>query len=109
MHPLPRFVAALLIVSAACRGAHSGPSPAASTYEVYAIRYATLNYPVSSLVVGADRSRRLDIAMMVWLLRGPNGRNVLVDAGFHRENFVNRWHTNGLMPTSEAGAGAADR
>jgi len=28
-------------------------------------------FPVASLVAGADRSRKLDIQMMVWLLKGP--------------------------------------
>ena len=53
---------------------------AAPTYEVYAIRYGTLPaFRMSGLILGADTSRRLDIAMMVWLLRGSDGRNVLVD------------------------------
>ena len=65
----------------------------ASTYEVYAINFATLErFAVSRLVAGADTSRRMDIAMMVWLLKGPNGRNVLVDAGFQpRENLMRLW------------------
>src|SRR5690348_8150806 len=48
-------------------------------YEIYAIRYATLpEFPVAELVAGADPGRKLDIAMMVWLVRG-NGHNILVD------------------------------
>ena len=55
-------------------------------HEVYAVRFATLaNFPVSSLVAGADRARRMDIAMMVWVLKGNNGRVALVDSGFHRD------------------------
>ena len=66
-------------------------SPLAAQYEVSAIRYATLRgFPVSALVAGADTARRIDIAMMVWVLRG-NGRTVLVDAGFHREKFISQW------------------
>src|SRR4051812_25947213 len=76
-------------------------------YEVYAVRYATLpSFRVSGLIAGADTSRRMDIAMMVWLIKGPAGRNVVVDAGFHREDFVNRWHPTGFMPPSEAVARA---
>lgn len=86
---------------------------AAPTYEVYAIRYGTLPaFRMSGLILGADTSRRLDIAMMVWLLRGSDGRNVLVDAGFHRENFVTRWKPRDFVPPSEAVARAgvpADR
>jgi len=77
---------------------HGAPS-----YEVYAIRYATIpNFRVSSLIQGADTSRRLDIAMMVWLLKGADGRNVLVDAGFHRADFAKRWRPTNFVAPSEA-------
>jgi glyoxylase-like metal-dependent hydrolase (beta-lactamase superfamily II) len=80
-----------------------GMRPVAPSFEVYAVRYATLpNFPVASLIKGADTSRRLDIAMMVWLLKGADGRNVLVDAGFHRSDFVTRWRPTNFVPPSEA-------
>jgi glyoxylase-like metal-dependent hydrolase (beta-lactamase superfamily II) len=79
----------------------------AATYEVYAVRYATIPaFQVSGLIAGADSSRRLDIAMMVWLLKGSDGRNVLIDAGFHRDDFVQRWHPNPFLTPSEAVARA---
>jgi len=60
-------------------------------YEVYAIRYATIKeFAVSGLVVGADPARKMDIAMMVWLVKG-GGHNILVDAGFYREQFFKQW------------------
>lgn len=60
-------------------------------YEVYSIRYATIKgFAVSGLVVGADPSRKMDIAMMVWLVKG-GGHNILVDAGFYREQFFKQW------------------
>jgi glyoxylase-like metal-dependent hydrolase (beta-lactamase superfamily II) len=66
------------------------PTPAPS-YEVYAVRFAGLHgAPLAALVAGADTSRRQDLAFMVWLMKGPNGRNVLLDAGFYREK-VQRW------------------
>ena len=71
-------------------------------YEVYAIRYASIPFKVSGLIAGADTSRRLDIAMMVWLLKGPDGRNVLVDAGFYRENFMTRWKPANYATPAEA-------
>jgi glyoxylase-like metal-dependent hydrolase (beta-lactamase superfamily II) len=77
--------------------------PVAPNYDVYAVRYATIpNFRVSSLIQGADSSRRMDIAMMVWLLKGSDGRNVLVDAGFHRADFVARWKPTNFAPPSEA-------
>ncbi len=90
---------------AAAPGATSRPAP--PTYEVYAIRYATVpGFKVSGLIAGADTSRRLDIAMMVWLIKGSDGRNILVDAGFHRDDFVRRWKPTGFLPPSEAVARA---
>jgi glyoxylase-like metal-dependent hydrolase (beta-lactamase superfamily II) len=72
-------------------------------YEVYAVRYATLPaFRVSGLIAGADTSRRLDIAMMVWLLKGPNGRNVVVDAGFYRDDFVTQWKPTNFLKPSDA-------
>jgi glyoxylase-like metal-dependent hydrolase (beta-lactamase superfamily II) len=74
----------------------------APQYEVYAIRFASIPFRVAGLVAGADTSRRLDIAMMVWLLKGPNGRNVLVDAGFYRDAFLSRWRPEDFVKPSDA-------
>ena len=85
----------------------SAAQHAAPVYDVYAIRYATVqNYKASGLIDGADTSRRLDLAMTVWLLKGPDGRNVLVDAGFYRDNFVRQWKPVDFMKPSEAVARA---
>ena len=75
---------------------------AAPQYEVYAIRFASIPFRVAGLVAGADTSRRLDIAMMVWLLKGPDGRNVLVDAGFYRDAFLSRWRPEDFVKPSDA-------
>lgn len=69
----------------------------AGDYEVFAIRYATLpQFPVAGLVQGAEGDRKLDIAMMVWLIRG-GGRNVLVDSGFYRPQFFEKWNVEGFL------------
>ena len=76
--------------------------PATPQYEIYAIRYATLpNFQVAGLVAGADRSRRMDIAMMVWLIEG-NGRHILVDSGFYRDQFMKQWKPTDYVRPSEA-------
>jgi glyoxylase-like metal-dependent hydrolase (beta-lactamase superfamily II) len=63
------------------------------TYEAYAVRFGILPaFQVSGLVAGADRSRTLDIPVMVWLLKGSNGRAVLIDSGFYRQKFLDQWH-----------------
>ena len=70
-------------------------------YEIYAIRYATLlGYPVSELVAGAEPGRKLDLAMMIWLVRG-NGRNILIDSGFYHERFFKDWQIKDFTKPSE--------
>lgn len=69
-----------------------GLSKQQSGYEVYAVRYATIEgFPTRYLVAGADTGRRSTLAMTVWLLKGPAQRTVLVDAGFYREEFIRDW------------------
>jgi glyoxylase-like metal-dependent hydrolase (beta-lactamase superfamily II) len=83
------MVTKLILISAAVAAFCSAqPKP---KYEIYAIRYATIkNFNVSGLVVGADPARKLDIAMLVWLVKGE-GHNILVDAGFYRDQFFKQW------------------
>src|SRR6267154_2671188 len=51
-----------------------------ATYEVYALSYGVYpSFPVSGLVAGADKDRKIDLQMMIWLVKGPGGRNILVD------------------------------
>jgi glyoxylase-like metal-dependent hydrolase (beta-lactamase superfamily II) len=87
---------------AVCTGLQASPR-----WEVYAVRYATLPaFRVSALVAGltegADRARTLDIAMMVWVLRGPGGRVAIVDAGFYRDKFLQQWKPVGHSRPSVA-------
>jgi glyoxylase-like metal-dependent hydrolase (beta-lactamase superfamily II) len=74
----------------------------ASPYEVYAVRYATIpQFPVAELVKGADPARKLDIAMIVWLVRG-NGHTILVDSGFYRPQFFKEWTVKDYVRPDEA-------
>lgn len=66
------------------------PQPTAPR-QAFAVRYGILkDFPLAALVAGADRTARLDIALMVWVVRDGQ-RVVLVDAGFYRPMFVERW------------------
>jgi len=59
---------------------------AGATYEVYALSYGVYpDFPVSALMAGADKDRKIDLQMMIWLIKGPGGRNILVDSGCYRE------------------------
>jgi glyoxylase-like metal-dependent hydrolase (beta-lactamase superfamily II) len=87
---------ALLLATATAFAAQSKPN-----YEIYALHYATLpKFPVAELVAGADLSRKLDIAMMIWLIRG-NGHNILVDSGFYNERFFRNWKVNDFTKPSD--------
>lgn len=56
------------------------------------MRFGTLpQYPLGNLVAGGDKSVRLDIPVMVWVLKGADGKVILVDSGFYSEKFVTRW------------------
>jgi glyoxylase-like metal-dependent hydrolase (beta-lactamase superfamily II) len=96
------FDSAVLGLLALAATPASAPAPQA-TYAVHAVRYATIaGFPVRGLVAGADSARRMDIAMMVWVLRGAEGRVVLVDAGFYREKFLTQWKPAAFVRPSEA-------
>jgi glyoxylase-like metal-dependent hydrolase (beta-lactamase superfamily II) len=96
-------MAASMASALAVPAALAAQSAPPRTTEVYAIRYGTLqSFAVSGLIAGADRTRRMDIALMVWLIRQPDGRNVLVDAGFYREKFMTRWKPAEYRTPSDA-------
>lgn len=78
-----RFLIVLLLLAVSL--------PAQPKYDVYAIKYGTLkDFSVAGLVAGADKSRKMDIALMFWLVQG-GGHNILVDSGFYRDQFMKRW------------------
>jgi glyoxylase-like metal-dependent hydrolase (beta-lactamase superfamily II) len=54
------------------------------SYEVFAVKFATLNFtlPLTALAVGTSSKDSTNLCYMVYLLKGKNGRTVLVDAGF---------------------------
>jgi glyoxylase-like metal-dependent hydrolase (beta-lactamase superfamily II) len=104
-------VVLLIMVAAGCHRGASAPPPSGGplAYTVDAVRYGTLaGFPVRGLLAGADSSRRMDIALMVWVVRGQ-GRTVLMDAGFYRDKFVQRWKPVAFERPSAAVARAGVR
>ena len=94
---IARLILALLF--ALSLSAQTSPG---QTWEVHAIRYATLkDFSVSGLVRGADPTRKMDIAMMIWLIRGE-GRTILFDSGFYRQQFMQQWHPADYSKPSDA-------
>lgn len=55
-----------------------------NTYEIYALEYAKgdWNPLVSEIAVGSKVSDSLKANFVVWLLKGKNGKYILVDAGY---------------------------
>jgi glyoxylase-like metal-dependent hydrolase (beta-lactamase superfamily II) len=96
-------VLAVAIACAVAIGAPGVRGAEADKYAVYAVRYATIaNFPVSSLVAGADRARRMDIAMMIWVLKGVDGRIAIVDSGFHRDQYFTQFTVRDFVAPSDA-------
>src|SRR5258706_5770331 len=56
-----------------------------ASYEVYALKYATLAHPtpISQWVMNGPGKDSVDIFFMFWLIKGDNGKNILIDAGCH--------------------------
>src|SRR5262245_51295099 len=89
------------ILLAASLGSLLAP-PASPEYTIEAVRYATVpQFQVSGLVVGAPEGEKLDIAMVVWLIRG-DGRTVLFDSGFHRERWFKDFTIKDYLRPDEA-------
>jgi len=71
-------------------------------YSIQAIRYAdSADVPVGELVMGASMDEKVDIAMVIWLVRG-GGKNILFDSGFHRDTFLKEFPAQGFIRPDEA-------
>jgi glyoxylase-like metal-dependent hydrolase (beta-lactamase superfamily II) len=86
-----RFALVLIIIAGFGVGGVFVAASEPPVYEAYAVRYATLvGYDVAWLVQGADPKRKLDLAMAFWVLKGPGGKTILIDAGFYRPEILKR-------------------
>lgn len=87
----------LAAIFAAALGASGTPD-----YTIQAIRYATSpDVSVSALVVGGPKDVKVDIAMVVWLIRG-GGHTILFDSGFHRDTFLKYFPMKDYLRPDEA-------
>lgn len=55
-----------------------------ANYKVYALKYADVAkpFPLSALVLNAPEKDSMKAVFMIWLVKGDNGKTILVDAGF---------------------------
>jgi glyoxylase-like metal-dependent hydrolase (beta-lactamase superfamily II) len=71
-------------------------------HSIQAIRYANSpGFAASGLVIGAQKDERVDIAFVVWLIRG-GGHNILFDSGFHREKWMKYFPVTDFLRPDEA-------
>ena len=92
------------LVVLACSGMAVAQTAPATTpvYTIEALRYATVpGFPVSGLIANADKTRKIDIAMIYWLVRGE-GHTILVDSGFYRPQFFKTWTVKDFLMPAES-------
>ncbi len=58
--------------------------PQAADYEVYAIKFAAMGHPspISDWVDHGPAKDSVNIDFVIWLMKGNNGKKILLDAGF---------------------------
>jgi glyoxylase-like metal-dependent hydrolase (beta-lactamase superfamily II) len=100
------FIAICISASVAPHAQSSAPqaqsSSAAPSYTIDAIRYATVpKFPLSGLIPGAPRDQQIDIAMVIWLIRG-GGRTILFDSGFHRDKWFKQFTVTDFLSPDKA-------
>lgn len=104
---MKRLALALPVATACLAHAFSAQPASQLSYEALAVRFGTLpQFRVTGLIAGADASRRLDIPVMVWLLKGSNGKRVLIDSGFYRQKFIEQWKPQNFKSPADAVAAA---
>lgn len=80
----------------------SRPQSSQTNYEIYVLSYGVYpNFSISNLVAGADQNRKIDLQMMIWLIKGPGGRNILVDTGCYHDKFVKGMGIKDFIKPSE--------
>jgi glyoxylase-like metal-dependent hydrolase (beta-lactamase superfamily II) len=95
-------VAARAAATPAAKAPGAGVTTAAPAWSIQAIRYATVpRFPLAGLMMGAPKDDVIDIAMVVWLVRG-GGRTVLFDTGFHRDKWLKEFTITDYLRPDEA-------
>jgi glyoxylase-like metal-dependent hydrolase (beta-lactamase superfamily II) len=93
---MKKFLLLFLVILASALSAVTGPE-----YSIQAIRYASAEDEVAGLVMGAPKDEKINIAMVVWLIRG-GGHNILFDSGYHRDTFLKYFPSTEYIQPDEA-------
>ena len=63
--------------------------PQNPNYEVYALKFTSdARVPHSMVAMDGSKTDSLTAVFMFWLIKSKNGKNILVDAGFHKDEEV---------------------
>jgi glyoxylase-like metal-dependent hydrolase (beta-lactamase superfamily II) len=92
-------IAVAILLAALLGGAPA--SPPVPNYSIQAIRYASAEDEVAGLVMGAPKGEKINIAMVIWLIRG-GGHNILFDSGYHRDTFLKYFPSTDYIRPDEA-------
>jgi glyoxylase-like metal-dependent hydrolase (beta-lactamase superfamily II) len=86
-----RSIPAAIFLLGCCLNLNAQTGPA---YEIYALKFSGLTQvPVSELAKDAPKSDSMNIYFMFWLIKGNNGKKILVDAGYLSDlDFVKDMH-----------------
>jgi glyoxylase-like metal-dependent hydrolase (beta-lactamase superfamily II) len=96
---MQRLLIATILLAAVTVFAAGAPIP---EYSIQAIRYATApGFPLSDMLMGGAKDQKIDLAMVVWLIRG-GGRVILFDSGYHRDTFLKDVVVNDYLRPDEA-------
>lgn len=77
---MKRLIAIALVIILSAGSAHGQQA----NYDVYAVKFAGTAHPwsVADWAFNAPKKDSIAIDFMVWLIKGKNGKNILLDAGF---------------------------
>jgi len=70
-------------------------------YSIQAIRYGSADDEVASLVMGAPKGEKINLALVIWLIHG-GGHNILLDSGYHRDTFLKQFPSTDYIRPDEA-------
>ena len=96
---MKRFLLAAILAAAVLAFVGSISTP---EYSIRAIRYATApDFPLSEMVIGGPKDQKIDVAMVLWLIRG-GGHTILFDSGYHRDTFLKDFAMKDYLRPDEA-------
>lgn len=95
---MKRSLVVAILAALACASFADSSTP---RYSIQAIRYGSAEDDVSSLVIGAPKGEKINLALVIWLVRG-GGHNILVDSGYHRATFLKEYPSTDYIRPDEA-------